>query len=128
MTNVELVKQMYSDIATGNVAAALSVFDPAILWHECEGMPFVNDSGIYTGPEAVVKNVFMQLPVVYDGFNVEPSEIFGADDKVVMVGYYTGTNKATGRPFKANATHTWTVKDGKLIRFFQAVDTATLNT
>src|SRR3954468_12885958 len=82
MTNVDLVKQMYSDIASGNVAAALSVFDPAIQWHECEGMPFVNGSGIYSGPEAVVKNVFMQLPVVYDGFNVEPSEIFGADDKV----------------------------------------------
>ena len=28
----------------------------------------------------------------------------GADDKVVMVGYYQGTNKATGNPFKAIAT------------------------
>jgi ketosteroid isomerase-like protein len=58
---------------------------------------------------------------------VEASELFGAEDKVVMVGHYTGTNKATGNPFKANATHVWTVKNGKMIRFFQAVDTAMLN-
>jgi uncharacterized protein len=127
MTNVELVKQMYSDLASGNAPAALAMFDPAIEWLECQGMPFVKDDGVYVGAEAIVKNVFMQLPIAFDGFSVKPSEIFGADDKVVMVGHYTGTNKATGNPFKANATHVWTVKNGKMIRFFQAVDTATLN-
>ena len=127
MTNVDLVKQAYSNLATGNVPAALAVFDPAIEWHECKGMPFVKDDGIYIGHEAVVKNVFMQLPVAFDGFNIAVNEIFGADDKVVMLGYYQGTNKATGNPFKANATHVWTVKNGKLAHFFQSVDTATIN-
>lgn len=89
-------------------------------------MPFVKDGGIYTGPEAIVKNVLMQLPVSFDGFNVAVNEIFGAGDKVVMVDYYQGTNKATGNPFKANATHVWTLKNGKLTHFFQAVDTATV--
>ena len=127
MTNVELVKEAYSHFATGNVPAVLAMFDPAIEWHECKGMPFVKDDGIYTGPEAIVTNVFMNLPVSFDGFNIAVSEVFGVDDKVVMVGYYQGTNKATGNAFKANATHVWTVKDGKLVRFFQAVDTATIN-
>jgi ketosteroid isomerase-like protein len=45
---------------------------------------------------------------------------------VVIEGYYQGTNKATGNTFKANATHVWTLKDGKLVRFFQAVDTVTI--
>jgi hypothetical protein len=44
-----------------------------------------------------------------------------------MVGYYEGTNKATGKNFKANATHIWTVKNGKMVHFFQAVDTVALN-
>jgi len=127
MTNVELVKEAYSHFATGNVPAVLAMFDTAIEWHECKGMPFVKGDGIYTGPEAIVTNVFMNLPVYFDGFNIAVSEVFGVDDKVVMVGYYQGTNKATGNAFKANATHVWTVKDGKLVRFFQAVDTATIN-
>ena len=127
MTNVDIVKQAYSNFETGNVPGVLAVFDPQIEWRECKGMPFVKDDGIYIGPEAVVANVFMNLPVYFDGFNIAANEIFGADDKVVMMGYYQGTNKATGHPFKANATHVWTLKDGKLTHFFQAVDAATIN-
>jgi len=127
MTNVDLVKEAYSHFATGNVPAVLALFDPAIEWHECKGMPFVKDDGIYIGPEAIVTKVFMNLPVFFDGFNIAVNEIFGAEDKVVMTGYYQGTNKATGNSFKANATHVWTVKNGKLAHFFQSVDTATVN-
>jgi hypothetical protein len=47
MTNVELVKQMYTDLASGNAPAALSLFDPAIEWRECQDMPFVEDDGVY---------------------------------------------------------------------------------
>ena len=127
MTNVDVVKQAYSNFETGNVPAVLALFDPQIEWKECKGMPFVKDDGIYIGTEAIVTNVFMNLPVYFDGFNIAVNEIFGADDKVVMVGYYQGTNKATGHPFKANATHVWTLKDGKMTHFFQAVDTAAIN-
>ena len=126
MTNVELVEQAYSNFAEGNVPGVLSIFDPSIEWKECKGMPFVKSDGIFIGAEAVVTNVFMNLPVYFDGFNIAVSEIFGADDKVVMVGYYQGTNKATGHPFKANATHVWTVKNGKLTHFLQAVDTVAI--
>ena len=126
MTNVDVVTQAYSHFATGNVESVLALFDPAIEWRECKGMPFVKDDGIYIGPEAIVKNVFMNLSVSFDGFNIAVTEIFGAADKVVMVGYYQGTNKATGNSFKANATHVWTVKNGKMTHFFQAVDTAAI--
>lgn len=127
MSNVDLVKQAYGHFATGNVPGVLGLFDPAIEWNECKGMPFVKDNGLYIEPEAVVTNVFMHLPVSFDGFNIDVTEIFGADNKVVMVGYYHGTNKATGHAFKANTTHVWTVTDGKLSHFSQAVDTAAIN-
>ena len=126
MTNVDLVKQAYSNFATGNVAGVLALFDPAIEWRECKGMPFITGDGIFIGTEAIVTNVFMNLPIAFDGFNIAVNEIFGADDKVVMMGYYQGINKATGNPFKANATHVWTIKNGLLSRFFQAVDTVTI--
>jgi ketosteroid isomerase-like protein len=127
MNNLELVKQAYASFAAGDVKAVLAVWDPEIEWHECKGMPFVNDDGIYKGHEAVMSNVLMQLPVHFDGFNIEVKEIFGSGNKVTMAGYYLGTNKATGNTFKANATHVWTVEGGKMTQFFQAVDTATIN-
>lgn len=126
MTNVDIIKQGYSHFSTGNVPAVLALFDSSIEWNECKGMPFVKGDGIFIGPDAIVTNVFMNLPVYFDGFNISVSEIFGVDDKVVMVGYYQGTNKATGNSFKANATHIWTVKNGKATHFFQAVDTASI--
>jgi ketosteroid isomerase-like protein len=70
MTNVEIVKQGYSNFASGNVEAVLALFDRAIEWTESKGMPFVKDDGIYVGPEAIVTKVFMNLPVFFDGFNM----------------------------------------------------------
>jgi hypothetical protein len=127
MTNLDLVTQAYSHFATGNIPGVLALFDPAIEWHECKGMPYIKGDGIFTGPEAIVTHIFMNLPVFFDGFNIAVNEIFAAEDKIVMVGYYQGINKATGNSFKANATHVWTAKNGKLIHFFQAADTATIN-
>ena len=57
MTNVELVKSMYSYFDSGDMAAALALFDPAIEWLECPGMLFITGDGIFTGPEAVVNHV-----------------------------------------------------------------------
>lgn len=66
----------------------------------------------------------MKIGEYFDGFNIEIRDIFGEGDKVAMAGYYLGTNKVTGNAFKANATHIWTIKDGIITHFFQAVDTA----
>ena len=126
MDNVELAKQGYQDFAKGNIEAVLGLFDPKIEWKECIGFPFVSGDGIYIGPNAVAQDVLAQIPEHYEGFTIDIQELFGSGDKVVMVGYYKGIWKATGKEFKANATHVWTMKDGKLTHFFQAVDTATI--
>lgn len=124
MSNVELLKELYGKFAVGDVPAVLAVFDSAIEWCACKGLPYVEGDGVFVGPEAVVANVFMKIGEYFDGFNIEIKDIFGEGDKVAMMGYYLGTNKATGNAFKANATHIWTIKDGIITHFFQAVDTA----
>ena len=124
MDNVELVKQGYKYFAEGNVEAVLELFHPEMEWNECQGFPYVSGDGLFIGPNAVVQNVFAKIPEYMDGFQVDVQELFGSGDKVVMVGHYKGVWKATGKEFKANATHVWTLKDGKATHFFQAADTA----
>ena len=124
MDNVELVKQGYQHFAEGNIEAVLELFHPELEWDECQGFPYISGNGIFIGPNEVVQNVFAKIPENIDGFNVDVRELFGSGDRVVMVGHYKGTWKATGKEFKANATHVWTLKDGKATHFFQAVDTA----
>jgi ketosteroid isomerase-like protein len=124
MNNVELLKQCYQYFAEGNIEAVLGLFHPEIEWNECTGFPYISGDGLFIGPDAITQNVFAQLPVHYEGFQIDIQEIFESGDKVVMVGYYKGVWKATGKQFQANATHVWTVKGGKMTHFFQAVDTA----
>jgi ketosteroid isomerase-like protein len=126
MSNVDIVKMGYQYFAEGNIEGVLSLFDPEIEWNECKGFPFIENEGTYIGHQAVVENIFAQIPEHYDGFNIDIVDIFESGDKVVMEGYYMGTWKGTGKQFKANAAHIWTVVDGKATRFFQAVDTATI--
>jgi ketosteroid isomerase-like protein len=124
MNNVEMLKQGYRNFAEGKIEAVLELFHPEIEWNACTGFPFITGDGLFIGPDAVVQNILSQIPKHYEGFHIEIQELFGSEDKVVMVGHYTGIWKATGKKIKANATHVWTVKDGKLTHFFQAVDTA----
>ena len=126
MTNVEIAKHAYDNFATGNVPAVLALFDPAIEWHQCKSFPYVEGDGIYIGPDEVVKNIFMKIPEYYDGFKVTITDIFGSGDKVAMQGFYEGVFKPTGKKFKANAAHIWTLTNGKITHHFQAVDTASI--
>jgi len=122
MSNLETLKQAYKDFSLGNVEAVIAIWQPDIVWAECTGFPFVKGDGIFVGAQAILEGVFANIPVYYDGFNIEITEFVGGGDKIVMVGYYKGTWKATGKEFKANAMHAWTFKNGKVSHFFQAAD------
>ena len=127
MDNVSLITQGYHDFATGNIPGILSIWDENIKWMGAKSFPvFEEGDGIVVGAQNVLQQVLAKIPELYDGFNIDVQAIYGSGDKVVMEGFYTGAWKATGKSFRANAVHIWDVKDGKVTRFFQAVDTATI--
>lgn len=124
MNNVELVKQGYKLFAKGDIEGVSALFHPEIEWNASQGLPYIEGDGVFIGPSAIAQNVFAKVPQNIDNFHIDIQELFGSGDKVVMVGKYQGVYKATGKEFNANATHVWTVKDGKATHYFQAVDTA----
>ena len=125
-SHIEMMQKGYQDFADGNIPDVLAVFHPDIQWQAAKGFPFYADNALYVGHDAVVQNVFSQIPEYYDEFHIEITDLIESGDRVVMVGYYVGVWKETGKRFKANATHVWTVKEGLLTNFFQAVDTAAI--
>jgi ketosteroid isomerase-like protein len=124
MSNLELLKEGYQKFAEHDIEAVTAMWKEDIQWHECKGFPFVNNDGAYVGAQAVVEEIFANIPTHYDNFNIEIDDFVDGGDKIAMVGHYTGKWKATGKKFRANATHVWTFEDGKVSGFFQAVDTA----
>jgi ketosteroid isomerase-like protein len=120
MSSLESVRGVYDAFAKGDVPAVLGFLSADIEWTEAEGFPY---GGTYTGPDAVLAGVFMRLGTEWDGFAVVPEEFIDGGDRVVALGEYTGTYKATGKSFRANFAHVWTLREGKAVRFVQYVDT-----
>ena len=109
MSNVDLVKQIYKHFGDGNNHIAKTLCNPKIEWTVCQGLPFISDKTTFIGEQDIEDNIFSALPKFIDNYRIEPEEIFGADDKVVMSGDYEGGYKKTGKVFKASVTHIWTI-------------------
>jgi ketosteroid isomerase-like protein len=118
--NVEFVNGIYAAFARGDVPAVLGAFADDIEWFEAEGMPY---GGLHRGPEAVAQNIFGPITEDVEGFAVTPEELIGSGATVAAVVRYTGTGKATGKALDLPAVHVWDIRDGKLARFRQFIDT-----
>ena len=126
MDNVSLLKNLYDAFGKGDIPAVLGTMSPDIHWHEAEGNPYMPSGEAFVGPDAILNNLFVKLGEEWDGFSVHPKSFHGAGDSVVVEARYSGTYKATGKSMDAQVCHIWDVKDGKLTRFQQYVDTAKL--
>jgi uncharacterized protein len=118
--NVEFVKSIYEAFAQGDVPTVLGAFAQDIEWFEAEGMPY---GGLYHGPDAVAQNVFGPITEDVEGFAIAPEELIGSGATVAAIVRYTGTGKATGKALDVPVVHVWEIRDGKLARFRQFIDT-----
>tara|TARA_R110002096_G_scaffold29497_12_gene88781 strand:- start:20814 stop:21200 length:387 start_codon:yes stop_codon:yes gene_type:complete len=121
MTNKEIVQALYQDFANGDVPAVVAKFDDNISWTEADGFPL---AGTYTGPQAIVENVFMRLSEIGDDWGVVVDRIVADGDTVIADGKYTWNHKESGDPCEVRMAHVWTLADGKATAFLQHVDTA----
>jgi uncharacterized protein len=71
----------------------------------------------------VLQNVFGPISADVEGFAVAPEEFVGSGDTVAVVVRYTGTGKVTGNTLNEPVVHVWELRDGKLSRFRQFIDT-----
>ncbi len=127
MDNVRLMKSLYEAFGRGDVPAVIGAMSPGIMWHQAEGNPYNPSGQPWVGPDAVMNNLFMRLGSEWDGFTVHPKAFHDAGDSVIVEGRYTGTFKPTGKSMDTQVCHVWDIKDGKVTRFQQYVDTAKLH-
>lgn len=119
--NSDVILSLYDAFARGDVPTVLAGLDADVSWTEAEGFPY---HGTYHGPDAVLNGVFVRLGAEWVGFKVLPQEHIDGGDKIVSCGRYSGTFKATGKSFDAAFAHVWTLRGGKVVGFYQYVDTA----
>ena len=117
-TPTDTVSDFYAKLAAGDAPSALGLMAPDIewitMWHyKVEGR----------GPDRVAEGLFKPLMAEWTSFSLVPTEFITAGETVVSLGDFKGVHGATGKTSKARYAHVWTVKDGKITRFRQYIDT-----
>jgi ketosteroid isomerase-like protein len=120
--NVATVRGMYEAFGRGDIPKVLGQMEQSIEWNEAENFIYA-DRNPYVGPQAVLEGVFMRLGTEWEGFTVTPEEWLDAGSRVVVLGTYSGTHKATGKKVRAQYAHVWSMKEGRVVRFQQYTDT-----
>lgn len=125
MTNLEIVRSTYegknSEENGRNFARHAA---DNIIWTEAKGFPY---GGTYTGLDAIGKNVFNRLATEWTDYKFTPEGYVVDGENVVAYGTYTAVNNSTGKALTARVAHLWQLKDGKIVRFEQFVDSQTVN-
>ena len=126
MDNVSLLKNLYDAFGRGEIPTVLKAMSADIRWYQAENNPYRPSGEAWVGPDAVLNNLFMKLGTEWDGFAVHPTSFYGAGGSVIVEARYSGTYKPTGKGMDVQVCHVWDIKDGKVTRFQQYVDTAKL--
>ena len=117
-TPTDIVRSFYGKLASGDAPGALGLMAPDIewitMWHyRVDGR----------GPERVAEGLFKPLMAEWSSFALVPTEFINDGDTVVSLGDFTGVHGSTGKKAAARYAHVWTVKDSKITRFRQYIDT-----
>jgi uncharacterized protein len=126
MNNVSFLTSLYDAFGRGDIPTVLGAMSPNSQWHQAENNPYMPSGEAWIGPDAVLSNLFMRLGAEWEGFSVHPKAFHDAHDSVIVEARYSGRYKATGKSMDTQVCHIWDVKDGKVTRFQQYVDTAKL--
>jgi uncharacterized protein len=114
------VVALYDAFARRDLPAALACLADDIEWQEALGGPW---GGLYDGRDAVVQSVFAPSLERVPDLVVTPEQVATSGDTVFVVHRYTGTVAATGAQLNLVGAGVWDVRDGRIARYRQFVDT-----
>jgi ketosteroid isomerase-like protein len=120
--NVRLVQNAYANFKQGDVPAVLEALTEDVEWFipgPTEIIPFV---GRRIGP-GQVGEFFASLAQSQTAQEFEPREYICQGDKVVVLGNQRWTVNSTGKAYRDDWAHVFTIRDGKIARFREYHDT-----
>jgi uncharacterized protein len=111
--NVEIVRSLADAVQRGDSAAALSILDVDVEWHDQAAIP---GAEVHRGREAVSRH-FEQWFDAWEEIEYTPEELFDEDDRVVVVIRRRGRGRGSGVEVSDQVIHVYTVRGEKIVRF-----------
>jgi ketosteroid isomerase-like protein len=125
VANIAAVQNLYGAYARRDMETLFKAFAPDIEWHahgQAKDFPALGPrKGI-----AAAREFFEITTGMLEFSAFSPNEFFSDKDKVFVLGHYAMTIKKTGRKFASDFVHVMTLKDGKIAKFDEFLDTALL--
>jgi ketosteroid isomerase-like protein len=119
---IEIVRGFYDALGCGDVPGVLASLHDKLESTEAERFPYY--SGTWHSAKEVLDKLLVPLSRDWDGFAARAHDFIAEGDRVVSLGVYSGTSRATGKSMTSPFAHVWTVRDGKLAKFNMHTDTA----
>src|ERR1700719_3325633 len=121
--NVQVVKDFFAALGSGDKRRLLSLVVEDIEWIiPGEDWPLAGTHRGHAGLAEVLQKASDEVEMTYP----EPPEFVAQGDRVLVVGVATGKIKATDKPFKDDWVFDITVRNGKLTKIREYIDTQAL--
>jgi uncharacterized protein len=119
---IEIVQSMYADFSRGDVAAIVARFHPEaqLIVHAPDSIPY---GGTRVG-QAEIERWFGELAATVAIDQLEGETIVASGDEVAVRGIEAGRSTATGRRYQSGFVHFWKIRDGRVVRLDDFVDSA----
>ena len=121
--NVSFVQSMYAAFGQREIATIVNACAPNVDW-EMVGRPSDYPGfGARKGRKGV-EEFFGTVADNLDFKEFSPKEFYPVEDKVFVLGSYAMDMRKTGRAFKSDWVHIFTIRDGQVVSFREFTDTA----
>ncbi len=123
-TPLEIVQASYMAFGAGDMTAFLADMSPDVEWHSGYA-PDVPLNGVWRGHDGVITLV-QTIGASVDIHQFQVVEFIAQGDKVVVLGFEEAAAKSTGRSYRNEWAHVWTVREGRVARIRTYNDSATV--
>jgi ketosteroid isomerase-like protein len=121
--NVEIVKEFFAALGRRDKQGLLALSAEDIEWIvPGEDWPLAGTHRGHAGLENLLQKANETVETSYP----EPPEFIAQGDRVLVVGVATGKVKATNKPFKDDWVFDITIRNGKLTKIREYIDTQAL--
>ena len=121
--NVQIVKDFFAAMGSGDKQRLLSLVAEDFEWIvPGEDWPLAGTHRGHAGLESILQKANETVDTSYP----KPPEFVAQGDRVMMIGVATGKIKATNKPFEDDWVFDITVRNGRLTKIREYIDTQAL--
>jgi ketosteroid isomerase-like protein len=125
LENIQVIQELYAALWQGDVDSILALLAEDVDWQyvgQREDIPF---AGRWRGRQGMIA-FLNNLAESTQAGESDPDEVMVCGEHVLTTGRRRAKVKATGRAFETDWAHLFTVRHGRIVRFREFSDTATI--